>query len=118
MTTSGIHPGFVSWRTAVCRQGGTVPAMATRSLPAPVSPSRRSRARPRRRPAAPGGRPHTTPVCDLPPGLPDRRLDRAATSAETVTRALGGKRPLPAHVAVYAFVIVPFLALLAAIPVA
>jgi stearoyl-CoA desaturase (delta-9 desaturase) len=31
---------------------------------------------------------------------------------------LGRKRPIPAHVAVYAFVIVPFVALLAAVPVA
>ncbi|WP_238010088.1 acyl-CoA desaturase [Dactylosporangium sp. AC04546] len=31
---------------------------------------------------------------------------------------LGHKRPIPAHVAVYAFVIIPFLALLAAVPVA
>ena len=31
---------------------------------------------------------------------------------------LAGKRPLPAHVAVYIFVIVPFLALVAAVPVA
>jgi stearoyl-CoA desaturase (delta-9 desaturase) len=31
---------------------------------------------------------------------------------------LAGKRPIPAHVAVYAFVIVPFLALLAAVPLA
>ncbi|MEV6924491.1 acyl-CoA desaturase [Dactylosporangium sp. NPDC051485] len=31
---------------------------------------------------------------------------------------LGRKRPIPAHVAVYAFVIVPFLALLAAVPLA
>jgi stearoyl-CoA desaturase (Delta-9 desaturase) len=31
---------------------------------------------------------------------------------------LGGRRPLPAHVTVYLFVIVPFLALIAAVPVA
>ncbi|MEV8512250.1 acyl-CoA desaturase [Dactylosporangium sp. NPDC051484] len=31
---------------------------------------------------------------------------------------LGRKRPIPAHVAVYAFVIIPFLALLAAVPLA
>src|SRR5256886_1778704 len=31
---------------------------------------------------------------------------------------LAGKRPVPAHVAVYAFVIVPFLALIAAVPMA
>jgi len=31
---------------------------------------------------------------------------------------LAGKRPLPTHIAVYAFVIVPFLALLAAVPAA
>ncbi|GAA4262612.1 acyl-CoA desaturase [Dactylosporangium darangshiense] len=31
---------------------------------------------------------------------------------------LGRKRPIPAHVAVYAFVIIPFLALLAAVPIA
>src|SRR6185369_12116501 len=62
------------------------------------------RAGPRRRPAAPGGRPHTTPVCDLPPGLPApgpgrsgrsgigpdlaSRLDLAATPPETSIRAL------------------------------
>ncbi|WP_432840983.1 acyl-CoA desaturase [Dactylosporangium sp. CA-092794] len=31
---------------------------------------------------------------------------------------LGRRRPIPAHVAVYAFVIIPFLALLAAVPIA
>ncbi|MEU7874608.1 acyl-CoA desaturase [Dactylosporangium sp. NPDC049140] len=31
---------------------------------------------------------------------------------------IGRKRPIPAHVAVYAFVIIPFLALLAAVPIA
>ncbi|GAA2382643.1 acyl-CoA desaturase [Dactylosporangium salmoneum] len=31
---------------------------------------------------------------------------------------LGRKRPIPAHVAVYAFVIIPFLALIAAVPIA
>jgi stearoyl-CoA desaturase (delta-9 desaturase) len=31
---------------------------------------------------------------------------------------LGGKRPMPAHLAVYAFVIIPFLALVCAVPVA
>ncbi|GGM61739.1 acyl-CoA desaturase [Dactylosporangium sucinum] len=35
-----------------------------------------------------------------------------------VKSLLGHKRPIPAHVAVYAFVIIPFLALLAAVPFA
>ena len=41
---------------------------------------------------------------------------RMTTTA--VKPLLGRKRPIPAHVAVYAFVIIPFLALLAAVPIA
>nr|BFE61374.1 acyl-CoA desaturase [Dactylosporangium thailandense] len=41
-----------------------------------------------------------------------------AAMTTAVKPLLGRKRPIPAHVAVYAFVIIPFLALLAAVPIA
>ncbi|GAA4460563.1 UDP-glucose/GDP-mannose dehydrogenase family protein [Phytohabitans houttuyneae] len=58
-----------AWRAAgwEYRALGRPPTLFPKSLP--------GCAEPRRRPAAPGVRPHTTPVCDLAPDLPDRRLD-------------------------------------------
>ncbi|WP_432992635.1 acyl-CoA desaturase [Dactylosporangium sp. CA-233914] len=41
-----------------------------------------------------------------------------AAMTTAVKPLIGRKRPIPAHVAVYAFVIIPFLALLAAVPIA
>jgi stearoyl-CoA desaturase (delta-9 desaturase) len=39
-------------------------------------------------------------------------------SETAVKSLLGGKRPMPAQIAVYAFVILPFVALLVAVPLA
>src|SRR5262245_65297232 len=47
---------------------------------------------PRRRPAAPVESPHTTPVCDLPPGLPDRRLDLASARPTLMKQALADQK--------------------------